>query len=148
MSITNRPHYLVMRRSFPASVRVLNARSRQIRSMLKLLSLSAISVLLAVTGATALEGRFDRPKYKGGPARLDVCDHFAKACGQPAADDFCQMMGYARASKFETEHATPTRVMNFGQECQGAGCAAFKYIVCFTNAGQRGPVKDWPHTMD
>lgn len=104
--------------------------------MLKLLSLSAISVLLAVTGATALEGRFDRPKYKGGPARLDVCDHFAKACGQPAADDFCQMMGYARASKFETEHATPTRVMNFGQECQGAGCAAFKHRVLYERGAE------------
>ena len=110
--------------------------------------LLSISVLLSETGASALEGRFDRPTYKGGPARLDVCQHFGTFCGKPAADDFCQIMGYERADKFESEHATPTKVINFGQECKGPGCAAFKFIVCFTSAKERGKIRDWPHTMD
>jgi hypothetical protein len=86
--------------------------------------------------------------YKNGPARLDVCQHFGKFCGQAAADDYCRIMGYERATKFEAEPATPTRVINFGQECKGPGCRGFKFIVCFTRAQERGKVREWPAKMD
>ena len=76
--------------------------------------LVGITIFLSTTGASALEGLFERPMYKAGPARLDVCDHFGTDCGKPAADDYCRMMGYERANKFEAEHASPTRVMVFG----------------------------------
>jgi hypothetical protein len=99
-----------------------------------------------ITPPTGVEGRFDRPLYKNGPERLDYCDHFATHCGKPAADDYCRMMGYDRASKFEPEHASPTRVINFGQTCTGPNCTAFKFILCF--ARQRGQVHDWPRTLD
>jgi len=110
--------------------------------------LLGVNILSSAIDAIALEGRFDRPTYKGGPARLDVCQHFGKECGKPAADDFCRIMGYERANKFESEHASPTRVIVFGQECNGPGCVAFKFIVCFTSASERGKVKDWPAPMD
>jgi hypothetical protein len=100
------------------------------------------------SGTSGLEARFDRPRYKNGPARLDVCLHFGKSCGKPAADDFCYLMGYERATIFETEPATPTRVINFGQECRGPHCRAFKLIVCFTRAQQRGIIRDWPRPID
>jgi hypothetical protein len=106
-----------------------------------------MSILLAATCASALEGQFNRPMYKN-LARLDNCQHFGKFCGQPAADDFCRIMGYERATRFDTEHASPTRVINFGQECTGSVCVAFKSIVCFTRAQQRGKVLDWPHRID
>jgi len=91
--------------------------------------------------------RQQSPTYKG-IVRLNNCLHFGTHCGKPAADDYCQMQGYERASKFETERASPTRVMNFGQECKGPHCVAFKYIECFTRAQQRGKVRDWPRTID
>ena len=97
---------------------------------------------------SGLEGRFDRPMYKNGPARLDICQHLGKYCGQAAADDYCQIMGYERATKFEIEPASPTRVLNFGQECSGTVCRGFKFIVCFTRAAERGKVRNWPAPMD
>jgi hypothetical protein len=109
--------------------------------------LLSISVLLIATAARALEGRFDRPTYKR-IARLDFCQQLGKHCGQPAADDYCRVQGYQRATKFETEHASPTRVIYFGQECTGPICMAFKYIVCFTSDPKRGEARAWPHPMD
>jgi hypothetical protein len=106
-----------------------------------------MSILLGATCASALEGQFDRPMHKN-LARLDNCQHFGTSCGQPAADNFCRIMGYERATRFETEHASPTRVINFGQECTGSICVAFKSIVCFTRAQERGKVLDWPRIID
>ena len=100
-----------------------------------------------VTPQQGISARFDRPRYKNGPERLDVCLHFGTHCGQPAADDYCRIMGYERASRWEPEHASPTRVINFGQMCTGAPCTSFKFIVCFTK-GHRGKVRDWPTVMD
>jgi len=90
--------------------------------------------------------RFDRPLFKNGPERVDVCDHFGTACGQPAADDYCRVMGFQRASSWEPEHASPTKVLNLGKVCTGDPCTGFKFVVCFTK-GQRGPVS-WPGTFD
>lgn len=106
-----------------------------------------IIALLNATGADALEARFDRPMYKR-IARLDNCLHFGKFCGKPAADDYCRIQGYERSTRFDFERASPTRVINFGQECKGPGCVAFKFIVCFTSAQTRGKVRDWPAPLD
>jgi hypothetical protein len=95
---------------------------------------------------TGVEARFDRPTYKNGPARLDVCNHWATDCGKKAADDYCYIMGYERASQFEPENASPTRVMNYGKQCDGAHCVGFKYIICV--AKERGKPKPWPAMMD
>jgi len=97
---------------------------------------------------SGLEGRFVRPMYKNGPARLDVCQHLGKYCGQAAANDYCYLMGYERATKFEIEPASPTRVINFGQECRGSVCRGFKFIDCITTAKERGKVRSWPAPMD
>jgi hypothetical protein len=99
-----------------------------------------------VTPPAGVEVRFDRPTYKHGPERLDWCDSYATRCGKPAADDYCRIMGYERASQYESEHASPTRVIVFGQTCTGPTCAAFKFIVCV--ARQRGPGHEWPHPQD
>jgi hypothetical protein len=105
-----------------------------------------VAILITVTGgASALETRFDRPMYQN-LARLDNCQLLGGSCEQPAADDFCQMKGYEGASNFETEHTSPTRVMEFANECTGSVCVAFKSIVCFTRARAPAPVRDCPHT--
>jgi hypothetical protein len=100
------------------------------------------------TMATAAEGRVERPMYKNGPVRLDVCQQFGKNCGQAAADQYCQIMGYERATKFEGEPATPTKVIGSGRECKGSGCRGFKFIVCFTRVQERGKGHDWPPQVD
>jgi hypothetical protein len=110
-------------------------------------SLVALIVMQGAISAQALENTFTSPTYKR-VARLDNCQHFGKFCGQPAADDYCRIQGYERASRFATEPASPTRVINFGQECRGPGCVGFRFIVCFTSAQQRGPGRDWPHIID
>lgn len=116
------------------------------RSTFRLLLVSAV-LLLGATSISALEGRFTQPMYKN-IARLDVCKFFGKQCGQAAADAYCGKQGYERATTFETENATPTRVYMDGQECNGPGCAAFKFIVCFTSAGKRGEGHGWPERID
>lgn len=109
--------------------------------------LVATLVVQGAATAHALENTFMRPTYKR-LARLDNCQHFGTFCGQPAANDYCRIQGYQRASRFQTERASPTRVINFGQECRGPGCVGFRFIVCFTSEPRRGPGRDWPHTID
>lgn len=93
------------------------------------------------------EAPFGRPMYKNTPARLDFCQQFGQNCGQAAADQYCRIKGYERATKFESEPATPTRVIGSGQECKGSRCAGFKFIVCFTSAQGPGKGEDWPPQM-
>lgn len=89
------------------------------------------------------EDRFDRPTYKNGPVRLDVCETYGQNCGQPVADRYCRIKGYERATDLPGEPATPTKLLR-GQECRGSHCRGFKFIVCFTRAQQPGKGKDWP----
>jgi hypothetical protein len=110
--------------------------------------LVSMSVVFGASAAGALEGRFDRPLYKDRITRLDNCETFGSSCGQPAADHYCRIRGYESASRFETERATPTRVINFGQQCKGPGCVAFRSVVCFTSAQRPGHGLDWPHIID
>jgi hypothetical protein len=110
--------------------------------------LVGVSVLLSATGASALEDQFNRPTYKAqGQVRLDNCEQFGSSCGQPAADHYCRLQGYERATNFETVRASPTKVI-FGRECNGSFCVAFKLIACFTSAQQPGPKRDWPQIID
>ena len=97
---------------------------------------------------SALERRAERPMYKDGTIRLDVCETFGKNCGQPVADQYCRIHGFERATKFEGEPATPTRVINGGRECKGPDCRGFKFIECFTTAQKRGKGQDWPPVVD
>ncbi|SRR5215831_14373480 len=100
---------------------------------------------LSWTGrASGLEGRVERPMYKNGPARLDVCYTFGKNCGQAVADEYCRIFGYERATNFEGEPAALTKVIGTGQECKAPGCQGFKFIVCSTRAQERGKGHDWP----
>lgn len=104
------------------------------------------SFLFWTDHVSALEGRAERPMYKNSLIRLDVCQTFGKNCGQPVADQYCRIKGYERATKFEGEPASPTKVINTGQECKGPGCRGFKFIVWFTRAQERGKGLDWPAT--
>jgi hypothetical protein len=117
------------------------------RAILRI-SVASVSLLLCVTTASALERRFDRPRYKDNEARLDVCHTLGRDCGRFVADRYCGLKGFQTANSFETEHASPTQTYSGGRTCNGSVCAAFKIIVCFTRNPQPGPGHGWPQRID
>lgn len=114
------------------------------------LSITALLLGLGATTALALELSANRPIYQGpanGRERLDNCYTLGRNCGQDAADKFCQIEGMQRALRFEVEKASPTRTL-VGQRCAGPQCVAFKRIVCFTSAKERGRRTGYPVRID
>jgi hypothetical protein len=93
-----------------------------------------ISILLAgalLTGvAGAAEKTFNGPKYRN-VARIDHCLSDAGACGQPAADLFCQGQGFLRAKKFSVSASTAATVY-YGTftQCNRRQCVPFDRIAC------------------
>jgi hypothetical protein len=111
------------------------------------ISLAGITLLLGAISASALEGQFNSPRYKG-QGRLDFCFTFGRDCGQQVADTYCRIQGYERASSFEAVRASPTRIIANGATCSGGHCTTFRHIVCFTSAAQRGRGIGWPQRID
>ena len=70
-----------------------------------------------------------KPKVDG--VRIDWCLNWAKDCGKPAADAFCQSHGFASAFKFSKAPAVgPTRVIGTGQLCDDPTCDSFTSLSC------------------
>ena len=82
-------------------------------------------------GPIPSERVFANPAWNG--HRLDVCLNWAKDCGKPPADKFCQSNGYASAFHFVVD-ATPTgvstRLIGSNQICSEKFCTGFQMIVC------------------
>lgn len=80
--------------------------------------------------------------------RLDWCRDWAANCGQPAADAFCQSIGFSGAGSFERANdigaATPTMVIATGQICAEPFCDGFSQIQCL---GGNSPGKSFLHPM-
>ena len=112
------------------------------------ISVAIFSLLVGITAVSALEQRFDRPRYKDRFARLDVCYSFGRDCGNRAANEYCTIHGFQVARSFETEHARPTQTMSGGKTCNGSFCVSFKSIVCFTRDRERGRGHGWPERID
>lgn len=73
---------------------------------------------------------FRKPKV--GNVRLDVCLTLNKNCGKPAADRFCQSMGYRRAlnCKLDNERTVPTFIIGTESLCNQSFCRGFEIIEC------------------
>lgn len=75
---------------------------------------------------------FMKPKYNG--KRLDICVNWGVDCGQPAADAFCQMEGWAGAKSFAISEdigaSNPTRLIGTGAICDQDFCDGFTSITC------------------
>lgn len=66
---------------------------------------------------------------------LDFCRGWARDCGKPAADAFCQSQGYAMATDFVTRpNAPPTRVISTGQVCDNMRCSRIGSLTCANSA--------------
>ncbi|MDE2229875.1 MAG: PDZ domain-containing protein [Alphaproteobacteria bacterium] len=73
--------------------------------------------------------RFENPMVQG--VALDGCQSWAKNCGQPAADAFCRLQGFAAATEFTVrKNAPPTRVIGSGQICNQAFCGRIASVTC------------------
>jgi hypothetical protein len=125
-------------------------REDQMRRLLKLSAMAACLTVVAAVANAEVTATANRPKYDGpkaGNDRLDNCWMLAKNCGQEAADKYCQINGYQRAKRFDTEPASPTQTL-VGQRCTGSNCRAFKFITCTTNAKKPGSGEAWPQIID
>lgn len=76
-------------------------------------------------------GRFINPTINGQP--LDGCASFESGCKNEAADGFCQLKGYSRASSFAKKALTSGTTLTLdGALCDTTvhGCGTFSYIQC------------------
>ncbi len=84
--------------------------------------------------STRFRRSYQKPTWQG--ARVDWCDQWAKDCGEPAADHFCQLRigGDAKATGFKKANdigkTTPTRTLVEGRTCAKAKCDGFETISC------------------
>lgn len=74
------------------------------------------ALLLAAAIPGSMGVRIDHPHYKG--IKVDWCASFASNCGKPAADAFCQKVGFEKATDFDG----PFHVTSGKEEC-------FRYMV-------------------
>lgn len=109
-----------------------------------LVALTAL-VLAAPALAQQQAQAFTRPTVHD--FRLDFCRHAGSDCGQPAADLFCQQMGFERAEGWTPSGPISGQTLIFGDGklCSGPQCSGFNTIRCV--AGQApapGPVLAMP----
>jgi hypothetical protein len=86
---------------------------------------------IACYGPIPSERVFANPVWNG--HRLDVCLNWAKDCGKPPADKFCQSKGYSSAFHFVTDPEpgyASTRLIGTNQICSEKFCTGFQMIVC------------------
>jgi hypothetical protein len=93
------------------------------------------ALMLAAAIATPLAGEervFVEPSH--GDFRVDACESWGQGCGQQAADAFCQLQQFERASEFRIDPrigaATPTRTLKDQRVCDQPHCDGFKTITC------------------
>jgi hypothetical protein len=62
---------------------------------------------------------------------LDYCREWAANCGQPAADAYCQSIGYSQSIYYRwVSENQVTRVINGGQVCDAGFCDRITLVVC------------------
>lgn len=73
---------------------------------------------------------FSKPKI--GNIRLDACLKMNSSCGKPAADRFCQYMGYKQSISCRIDNArcTPTFIIGTQTVCNKSFCKGFDQVTC------------------
>ncbi len=113
----------------------------------RLLACSLAALVVGADVAGAETSGFTNPSIGG--VRLDYCRHFGTACGKPAADLFCQEVGFAEALSFSISEdigrdRIPTLVFGDGALCQGPDCDGFSEIVCTRPDIRAAPIQPPP----
>ena len=100
------------------------------------MSQKILSVVFSLVGfafvSNASAAHFANPKWYG--YDLDWCRNFESACGQPAADLYCQKRGYPQSTAFQILPTVSVPTMTIGQNaiCNPSvhRCDSFAYIDC------------------
>ncbi len=92
---------------------------------------------------TTQTGQYPNPIMRG--YALNFCKHENAECGKPAADLFCQELGFDQAGEFTPDPRAGARgvvslIFGDGKLCEGTQCAAFAEISCVNNAVAPPPV--------
>ncbi len=91
--------------------------------------------------ACAAEISFAQPRFRG--YALDLCKHWGRDCGKPAADAYCRKYGYQAAVDFAVHHDTPpTRVIGDGKICKQSFCDRIVAITCKNKQNTGGSSSD------
>ncbi len=112
-----------------------------IRTLGRSIGLCAAVVMIALAPAAQAgteQQVIHNPQYKG--HLLDFCASWATDCGMPAAELFCQKIGYDHASAF-TKWAHPgqsTRLIGTGQVCDDENCDSFTNVTCTKTVADSG----------
>jgi hypothetical protein len=109
--------------------------------ILKLVAVSAFSILCLMSPVTAEIQNYDNPEYEG--VALDWCRSWGEDCGLQAADTFCERKGYLRSQGFKKweDIGQPTKLIGSRQICDEAMCDSFKRITCFRFGEVQEPYK-------
>ncbi len=110
-----------------------------LRHVLSAVVLLALGVLAALPAAA--QQTYFNPTIDG--YRLDICREWGANCGKPAADAFCQRMGFAGSSQHQAANDigahSPTKVISSGQVCDQGFCDGFAAITCVGGGHGPGP---------
>ena len=91
-----------------------------------------VAELTCAGSQTLCDVHFSEPAWRG--QRIDTCYEWGKGCGQPAAQAFCERMGYRDATHFERAdnigEKTPTKTLGDGKTCSHGDCDGFATITC------------------
>lgn len=92
-----------------------------------------VGLAASLAAATAGTQTFERPTYKGD--RLDWCLNWGKGCGRQAANAYCKLRGFQRATDFSQASnigkSSSTRLIGTGAVCDQDFCDGFRRITCF-----------------
>ena len=62
---------------------------------------------------------------------LDWCREWGSACGKPAADAYCQMLGHARSGHIQIRNNVgKTAIISSKAICSDPACDGFRLIEC------------------
>lgn len=77
---------------------------------------------------------FEKPSINIGAGltkRLDLCRVWGSECGQSAANAFCALQGYSRATRYSPDHDIgETAIISSHQICNNPACDGFARIEC------------------
>ncbi|MGQ3892743.1 hypothetical protein [Legionella sp. CNM-4043-24] len=104
-----------------------------------------VSGVWAAKNSEIYHRSFWQPYFNG--QRLAWCTADGKECGQPVANRYCRMMGYARADKqIKANNIGLANYISSSVRCTGWQCNGFKTIRCRDSMTDKPP-QSWHYRL-